>query len=169
MEFRRCAAIELPAIGGIINAAAEAYRGVIAPDCWHEPYMPADELRQAVADGVVFWGCCEAGALTGVMGLQGVLDVTLIRHAYVKPERQRRGVASALLSHLSRQVTGPMLVGTWREAAWAVQLYRRQGFTLVSDAEKDRLLRAYWKVSERQAEESVVLVDSRWIEARNAP
>ena len=141
----------------IINAAAEAYRGVIPADRWHDPYMPADELDSEIAAGVTFWGYEDNGELLGVMGIQPVRDVTLIRHAYVAPGTQRRGIGGALLEHLVRPGERPMLVGTWAAAEWAISFYRRHGFELVSPEEKTRLLQAYWSIPERQIETSVVL------------
>lgn len=127
--------------------------------------MGAEELRREVAEGVEFRGWFEGGRLLGVMGLQGVEDVTLIRHAYVRPDRQREGIGGALLSELRGGARGPVLVGTWRAAGWAIEFYRRHGFRLVSEREKDRLLRRYWSVPERQIEESVVLADRSWFDS----
>jgi GNAT superfamily N-acetyltransferase len=141
----------------IINAAAEAYRGVIPADRWHDPYMPADELDREIAAGVTFWGYEDGGELLGVMGIQPVRDVTLIRHAYVAPGTQRRGIGGALLEHLVRPAERPLLVGTWADAEWAISFYRRHGFELVSPEEKTRLLKTYWTIPERQIETSVVL------------
>jgi GNAT superfamily N-acetyltransferase len=154
---RPCRDDERPAILEIVNAAAEAYRGVIPGDRWHDPYMPAEELDAEIAAGVAFWGYEDAGALAGVMGVQPVRDVELIRHAYVAPGRQRRGVGAALLGHLTRSATRPILVGTWAAAVWAIRFYERYGFELVSDERKAELLRAYWMIPERQIETSVVL------------
>ncbi len=146
-------------MGRIINAAAEAYRGVIPDDCWHEPYMSAAELDAEIAAGVAFWGAADsAGALVGVMGIQPVLDVELIRHAYVDPARQGEGVGGALLQHLLDSARpGRLLVGTWAAATWAIAFYERHGFRLVTPAEKDELLARYWDISPRQVETSVVL------------
>jgi GNAT superfamily N-acetyltransferase len=156
--IRRCTDADLATIESIINDAAEAYRGVIPADCWHEPYMPRAELAAEIAAGVVFWGWDEAGSLVGVMGLQPVRDVTLIRHAYVRPSHQGRGVGRELMAALAGQVTGPLLVGTWAAADWAIMFYERRGFRLVSPAEKQRLLDTYWTISTRQRDTSVVLV-----------
>ncbi|MGN6378697.1 MAG: GNAT family N-acetyltransferase [Gaiellales bacterium] len=143
----------------IVNAAAEAYRGVIPEDCWHEPYMPALELDDEVAAGVVFWGQESDGGLVGVMGVQAMEDVDLIRHAYVLPECQGQGVGSALLRHLRRRTSRRMLVGTWAAAEWAIGFYRRHGFELVPAEQTAPLLRRYWTISDRQIETSVVLAD----------
>jgi GNAT superfamily N-acetyltransferase len=155
--IRACRDDERPAILAIVNAAAEAYRGVIPADRWHEPYMAADELDRAIAAGVVFWGYEEDGELAGVMGIQPVGDVELIRHAYVRPGRQRSGVGSALLRHLRGVASRPMLVGTWAAAGWAIAFYERHGFELVSTERKAELLRTYWDIPERQIATSVVL------------
>jgi GNAT superfamily N-acetyltransferase len=145
------------AILEIINAAALAYRGVIPADRWHEPYMSAAELDAELAAGVVFYGGQSNGQLRGVMGIQHVADVQLIRHAYVAPVAQGRGLGGALLKHLMRDRSGPVLVGTWAAAQWAIGFYLRHGFVQVSDQEKTRLLRRYWTIPERQIETSVVL------------
>jgi GNAT superfamily N-acetyltransferase len=150
---------EKAAVLAIINAAAEAYRGVIPADCWHSPYMPPAELDGAVAAGVTFWGHERDGVLVGVMGLQSARDVDLIRHAYVLPDRQRHGIGATLLRALRRQSTQLMLVGTWAAADWAIGFYRRHGFELVSSARKTALLNTYWSIPERQIETSVVLAN----------
>jgi GNAT superfamily N-acetyltransferase len=155
--IRLCRRDEHPHVLAIINAAAEAYRGVIPADCWHEPYMASIEFDAEVAAGVVFWGFEKDGELMGVMGIQRVMDVDLIRHAYVLPNRQRLGVGSELLAHLRNECTRRMLVGTWAAAEWAIRFYQRHGFELVSTKHKDLLLRTYWSISERQIDTSVVL------------
>jgi GNAT superfamily N-acetyltransferase len=155
--IRRCIDVDIPAVDVIINESAEAYRGVIPPDCWHEPYMSRAALEAEIAAGVDFWGWEESGALIGVMGLQNVRDVTLVRHAYVRPGHQGRGIGGALLTALGSQVAGPLLVGTWAAAEWAIRFYERHGFRLVSREEKDRLLSVYWSIPSRQQEKSVVL------------
>jgi GNAT superfamily N-acetyltransferase len=156
--IRLCRDDERDAILAIVNAAAEAYRGVIPPDRWREPYMPAEELDGEIAAGVAFWGYASGGGeLLGIMGIQPVRDVDLIRHAYVAPASQRRGVGGALLEHLMRSAHRRVLVGTWAAAHWAVSFYRRNGFEQVDRETKDRLLRSYWSIPERQVETSVVL------------
>jgi GNAT superfamily N-acetyltransferase len=157
--IRPCRDDERAAILAIVNAAAEAYRGVIPADRWHEPYMDAAELDAEIAAGVAFSGYEEGGALVGVMGVQPVRDVDLIRHAYVVPERQGRGIGAALLAHLARSTSRRMLVGTWAAAEWAIGFYQRHGFELVSPERKADLLRAYWTIPERQIETSVVLAN----------
>ena len=156
-NIRACRDDDHARILAIVNAAAEAYRGVIPADCWHEPYMPVRELGSEIAAGVVFWGCEADGALVGVMGIQKVRDVDLIRHAYVLPASQRRGVGGKLLEHLRGMSTRPMLVGTWAAADWAIDFYRRHGFEPVAPERKIALLRTYWTVPDRQIETSVVL------------
>jgi N-acetylglutamate synthase-like GNAT family acetyltransferase len=162
--IRRCGEADLPAMFAIINDAAQAYRGVIPADRWHDPYMPEAELRGEIAAGVVFWGFERAGQLVGVMGLQPVRDVSLIRHAYVATAARRGGIGAALLRYLMGETDRPVLVGTWAMASWAVRFYEKHGFTLAAPAEKERLLRKYWAISDRQIETSVVLVDARWRE-----
>jgi GNAT superfamily N-acetyltransferase len=156
--MRRCTDADFDAIEAIINEAAEAYRGVIPGDRWHEPYMSRSELAAEIAAGVAFWGWEESGALAGVMGLQKVRDATLIRHAYVRTAHQGRGIGGALLKSLAAQAPGRLLVGTWAAAEWAIRFYERHGFRLVSPEEKDRLLKTYWNIPERQVETSVVLI-----------
>jgi GNAT superfamily N-acetyltransferase len=145
----------------IVNAAAAAYRGAIPDDCWHEPYMDAAELAAEIAAGVRFVGYEVDGELAGVMGIQPVNDVDLIRHAYVRPAWQGRGVGQALMKHLRAGSPRPLLVGTWAAATWAIRFYQRNGFRLVSEEEKDKLLRKYWTIPARQIETSVVLVASK--------
>lgn len=145
----------------IVNAAARAYRGVIPADRWRQPYMPADELDEEIADGVIFWVAEEQERLVGMMGIQDRQEVALVRHAYVEPGAQRMGVGTSLLRQVLSLAGKPVLVGTWADASWAIEFYRRNGFSLVPDKEKDRLLRRYWSIPDRQIETSVVLVDSR--------
>jgi GNAT superfamily N-acetyltransferase len=156
-SIRLCRDDERGEILAIVNAAAEAYRGVIPADRWHEPYMPARELDGEIAAGVEFWGYEADGALVGIMGIQRMRDLDLIRHAYVSPGRQRQGVGRALLEHLGRSTTRRVLVGTWSAAEWAIRFYRRHGFEPVSSARTAELLRAYWTIPDRQIETSVVL------------
>ena len=147
----------------IVNDAARAYRGVVPADRWHEPYMPKEELLCEIRAGVVFW-VAEEARLLGVMGIQDKGDVALVRHAYIDPTVQRKGVGTKLLHHVQGLVAKPVLIGTWAAAWWAIDFYRRNGFTVVSHGEKERLLRAYWSIPERQVETSVVLADRRWTE-----
>ena len=160
--IRPCVEADVEAILRIINEAAEAYRGIIPPDRWKVPYMPSDELRHEIAAGVAFSGYERAGALVGVMGIQPVKDVRLIRHAYVLPAFQNEGVGGALLAAVLEGSKVPVLVGTWAAARWAVRFYEKNGFRLVGSEEKDRLLRTYWTIPDRQIETSVVLADPSW-------
>lgn len=161
--LRPCRPNDFDAIWTVINDGATAYRGVIPPDRWHTPYMDRAELQTQLAAGVRFWAIDEDGALLAVMGIQPAQDVTLIRHAYVRTAHQRRGLGAQLLRHLLDQVETPVLVGTWADAHWAIGFYEKNGFTVVANTEKDRLLRCYWNVPERQIETSVVLADSAWL------
>jgi len=155
--IRQCRDDETSAILAIVNAAAEAYRDVIPADRWHDPYMSAEQLQRDVAVGVDFWGYELDGALIGVMGIQPVRDVDLIRHAYVKPGNQRLGVGAALITHLRSLSTRRLLVGTWADATWAIRFYQREGFVLVPPSRTAMLLKSYWDIPERQIETSVVL------------
>ena len=166
--IRRCAESEVDEVLAIINDGANAYRGIIPPDRWHEPYMAADQLAREISSAVEFWGFEDDAELLGVMGIQPVEDVTLIRHAYVRTARQRRGVGGALLDHLLGLSERPYLIGTWAAANWAVDFYEKNKFRRVTPEEKDRLLRKYWSIPERQIETSVVLVDRRWDARKSA-
>jgi GNAT superfamily N-acetyltransferase len=157
--IRRCDDQDFELIRAIINDGAQAYRGTIPEDRWTEPYMSREKLQHEIDDGVVFRGYEDAGTLLGVMGIQQVRDVTLIRHAYVRTSSQKRGVGAHLLSHLRLLTDRPVLIGTWADAVWAIRFYERHGFQMVSTAEKNRLLQLYWKIPERQVETSVVLAD----------
>ena len=159
MTIRLCRDNERDAILSVINAAAEAYRGVIPADRWHDPYMNRDELDRECASGVVFWGYQDRGRLAGVMGSQDMREVNLIRHAYVVPASQRGGIGSKLLQHLLKLSEKPILVGTWAAATWAIRFYERHGFALVSPQRKTTLLKSYWRIPERQIETSVVLAN----------
>ncbi len=166
--IRECEAADVEAIYIIINDAARAYKGAIPAGCWKEPYMPEEELRHEIDDGVIFWGYEEGGQLVGVMGIQHVQDVTLIRHAYVRTARRNEGIGGKLLSWLTQQTTRPVLIGTWADAVWAIRFYEKRGFRLVTPAEKDRLLRTYWSVPERQMHTSVVLADANWFNSHKS-
>jgi N-acetylglutamate synthase-like GNAT family acetyltransferase len=157
---------DFAAILAIVNAAAQAYREVIPPDRWHDPYMSAEELAREIAAGVVFWVAEQDGRVSGVMGMQDKGDVALVRHAYVAPTTQRTGVGTKLLRHVQGLTDKPILIGTWASASWAIDFYRRNRFTVVSERDKDRLLRTYWSIPARQIETSVVLADGRWLEAQ---
>jgi len=152
----------------IVNDASGAYRGVIPEDRWHEPYMPAEELQKEIAAGVVFWVAEDEGRLTGVMAIQDKGDVALVRHAYVVTTTQRSGIGTRLLRHVEGLTDKPILIGTWAAASWAIDFYRRNGFTVVSNADKDRLLQTYWSIPKRQVETSVVLANPRWMESHGS-
>jgi N-acetylglutamate synthase-like GNAT family acetyltransferase len=162
MTIRCCDGADFDTIYEIINDAARAYAGVIPADRWKEPYMSRDELRHEIEEDVAFWGFEQHGELAGVMGLQDVQDVTLIRHAYVRTTEQHQGIGGLLLRHLRAGTSRPVLIGTWAAADWAIRFYEGHGFRLVSPQEKDVLLRTYWSVPRRQIETSVVLADERW-------
>jgi N-acetylglutamate synthase-like GNAT family acetyltransferase len=146
----------------IINDGARAYKGIIPDDRWTDPYMSREKLQHEIADGVVFWGYEENETLLGIMGIQAVQDVTLVRHAYVRTRSQRTGIGARLLTHLLALTKDPVLIGTWKDATWAIRFYARHGFEQVSSQEKDRLLQKYWTIPERQVETSVVLADRSW-------
>ncbi len=160
--IRPCKAEEFDRIYEVINDASVVYKGVIPQDCWKEPYMSREELRREIDGGVKFWGYYEEDRLVGVMGIQPVQDITLIRHAYVRTAAQKKGIGKKLLSRLRKETTRPVLVGTWAAAVWAIRFYEKHGFKLVSTEEKDRLLRKYWSIPERQISTSVVLADQNW-------
>jgi N-acetylglutamate synthase-like GNAT family acetyltransferase len=160
--IRKCTSGDFKAIYSIINDAARAYEGVIPADRWKYPYMPEDELKHEIDDGVIFWGYEEEGGLIGVMGIQELKDVTLIRHAYVKTSRRNQGIGGSLLQVLLEKAVKPVLIGTWADAHWATRFYEKHGFRRVSTDEKNTLLKRYWKIPERQVETSVVLVDEKY-------
>lgn len=163
--IRRCDERDFEQMWAIVNDAAQAYKGIIPADRWAEPYISVEKLRHEIGDGVVFWGWEEAGALEGVMGLQQVQDVALIRHAYIRTGSQKQGIGGRLLAHMQGLASGPLLVGTWADAVWAIRFYERHGFQFVGRAETERLLKKYWTIPERQIETSVVLADPKWREA----
>src|SRR5260370_1709097 len=160
--IRRCDDRDFELIWTIINDGAQAYKGIIPADRCTEPYMSREKLQHEIDEGVVFWGYEEAGALVGVMGIQPVQDVTLIRHAYVRTSSQKRGIGGHLLSHLRELASGPMLIGTWAAAVWAIHFYERHGFQMVSSQEKDHLLKPYLTVPHRHIAPSSVLAHPNW-------
>ena len=166
MLIRQSVAADFSVILAIVNDAAQAYRGVIPIDRWHEPYMSTDELEREIAEGVRFWVAEQEGRVLGVMGIQDKGEVALVRHAYVAPNTQRTGVGTRLLRHVEGLIDKPILIGTWAAASWAIEFYRRNGFTVVTSSQKDRLLRTYWSIPARQIETSVVLADGRWMEGQ---
>jgi GNAT superfamily N-acetyltransferase len=157
-----CRVIDQPTVLAIINQSASAYKGHIPADCWHEPYMPSSEFDAEISRGVQFFGATWSERIIGVMGIEQVKDVTLIRHAYVRPEFQRHGIGQRLLVALRNMSDRPVLIGTWAAATWAVRFYEKNGFVLVGDAQRKELLRRYWAVPERQMELAVVLGDEKW-------
>ena len=166
MRIRRSVGNDFEAILATINDAAQAYRGVIPSDRWHDPYMSVEELTKEIASGVIFWMAEDDGQLLGVMGIQEREDVALVRHAYTATTEQRKGIGTQLLRRVESLADKPILIGTWAAASWAIEFYRRNGFTVVSDGDKNRLLRAYWSIPARQVETSVVLADRRWMKAQ---
>jgi N-acetylglutamate synthase-like GNAT family acetyltransferase len=146
----------------IINDAAIAYKGIIPADRWHEPYMPQAELEEQIADGVRFNCYLEDDEIVGVMGIQDKGEVNLIRHAYVTTKRRGGGIGSILLRELVESSSKPILIGTWKAAEWAIRFYEKHGFTQVSEEDKNRLLKTFWNIPERQIETSVVLKDQRY-------
>lgn len=166
MQIRKSTASDFEAILAIVNDAAHAYRGVIPSDRWREPYMSADELAKEIADGVIFWVVEDDGRLSGVMGIQDKEDVALVRHAYTATTAQRKGIGTKLLRHVETLTGKPILIGTWADASWAIEFYRGNGFTVVSERVKNDLLRKYWSIPARQIETSVVLADRRWMNAQ---
>ncbi len=157
---------DFESIYAVINDAAFAYAGFIPPECWHDPYMSRNSLRTEIGRGVVFHGYKDGGILAGVMGMQHVGDVALIRHAYVRTRLRRNGIGGKLLLFLLKQTNRPVLVGTWKAATWAVAFYRKHGFALVDEETKNSLLKKYWVIPERQIETSVVLADKTWAGTR---
>lgn len=162
--IRLCNKSEFNVILSVINDASKVYKGVIPADCWKEPYMSEVELHHEIKSGVVFWGYEEGRELIGVMGIQDVQDITLIRHSYVQRKRQNQGIGGELLSYLCKQTDRPILIGTWADAVWAIKFYEKHGFSLVSPEEKDRLLRKYWSIPESQIETSIILADQKWFD-----
>lgn len=165
--IRECTESDFTTMLQIINDAAQAYKGVIPNDCWNEPYMSSDELRIEIEDGVIFWGMEQDGQLIGIMGIQDKGVLTLIRHAYILTRAQKLGIGTRLLQHLENITEKPILIGTWAAASWAISFYEKNGYTVVSAEEKNRLLQKYWSIPERQIETSVVLANQRWKKAGN--
>jgi GNAT superfamily N-acetyltransferase len=159
--IRACSAADAPQIFAIVNDAAQAYKGIIPADRWHDPYMPMDHLQAEMADGVKFWGY-DDGGLAGVMGIQDRGDVDLIRHAYVRTARRNSGIGGELLAHLEAASGKPILIGTWAAATWAIRFYEKNGYRLLSREDTVRLLKKYWSIPDRQVETSVVLASERF-------
>jgi GNAT superfamily N-acetyltransferase len=152
-------------IFSIINDAAVAYKGVIPPDRWHEPYIAKEELLAEIEDGVRFSCYVDNNEIIGVMGIQDKGDVELIRHAYVRTKQRKKGIGSLLLQELIKDAKKPILIGTWKDADWAIRFYEKHGFRPVEDEERNRLLKKYWVIPDRQVETSVVLVDGKYMES----
>ena len=150
----------------IINDAASAYKGIIPADRWQEPYMSAEDLQRQMDEGVKFWKYSEGEEMLGVMGIQFKGAVTLIRHAYVRTNSRNKGIGGKLLAHLSTLTKTPILIGTWADAKWAIDFYIKHGYRLVSNEEKNRLLKKYWSIPPRQVETSVVLASADWKNAQ---
>jgi len=165
--IRQCKKSDFNALVEIINEASQAYKEIIPDDRWNDPYMPAEELRTEIEDGVVFWGFEKDGMLLGVMGIQDKGDVTLIRHAYVRKSDQKLGIGTNLLHYLEGLTDKPILIGTWATASWAISFYKKNGYALVSEEEKNRLLCKYWSIPERQVETSIVLANQTWFKLQH--
>jgi len=165
--IRQCNESDFNTIFEIINDAAQAYKGIIPEDRWNEPYMPFEKLMREIEDGVFFWGLEHDGGLLGVMGIQNKDDVRLIRHSYVRMQAQKMGIGTKLLQHLESMTEKPVFIGTWAASLWAISFYEKNGYTLVSEEEKNRLLRKYWSIPERQVETSVVLANQTWFKAQS--
>ena len=146
----------------IINDASIAYKGIIPPDRWQEPYMSKEELKKQIIEGVEFWSFVEDNRVLGVMGIQFKDDVTLIRHAYVRTSARQKGIGGKLLNQLISMSETPILIGTWADASWAISFYKKNGFKVLSETEKNKLLKIYWNIPERQVETSIVLASNDW-------
>jgi N-acetylglutamate synthase-like GNAT family acetyltransferase len=160
--IRECKESDFTTMLETINDAAQAYKGIIADDCWNEPYMSSEELMCEIEDGVVFWCLEQDEQLLGIMGIQDKGELTLIRHAYIRTQAQKLGHGTRLLQHMENKTDKPILIGTWATALWAISFYEKNGYTIVSEEEKNRLLEKYWSIPERQIETSVVLANQKW-------
>lgn len=160
--IRLCRESDFETIWQIINDAAQAYKGVIPLDRWHELYMPMEELQYEIENGVEFWGFDSGDGLIGIMGIQDKGEVNLIRHAYVKTVHRRQGIGAQLLQFLESRTDKPILIGTWADARWAVSFYQKHGYRLLDTPEKNALLRKFWSIPDRQIETSVVLANAKW-------
>ena len=156
--IKECTQNNTSEILNIINNASIKYKGIIPNDCWKEPYMSEQELLEEFSDGVRMYGYHQNDKLIGVIGIQEVKDVILIRHAYTLSSYQNRGVGSALIKYLlNKNQDSRILVGTWKDATWAIKFYQKFGFILHAKEETTLLLKRYWKISTKQIENSVVL------------
>ncbi|RJQ79504.1 MAG: N-acetyltransferase [Desulfobacteraceae bacterium] len=167
--LRPCEPNDFEDIYTIINDGAQAYKGVIPADRWHDPYMSRPDLEGEIQDNVLFWGIEQRGRLTAVMGIQDKGEVNLIRHAYVRTQCHRQGLGSRLLTCLAGMTAKPILIGTWADARWAVSFYQKHGYVLLEEEEKERVLKKYWRIPPRQVETSVVLADPRWFQSAWRP
>ena len=161
--IRKCTDADFETIFDIINESAQAYKGVIPGDRWHDPYMTREALQREIEDGIVFWGIEKASELLGVMGIQDKEDVTLIRHSYVRTRARKKGIGTKLLDYLENTTNKPVLIGTWADATWAISFYQKNGYRLLPKDEKTHLLLKYWSIPERQVETSVVLANRKWM------
>jgi N-acetylglutamate synthase-like GNAT family acetyltransferase len=159
--IRECKESDFTMMLETINDAAQAYKGIIPVECWNEPYISYEELMCEIEDGVVFWCLEQDKQLLGIMGVQDKGELTLIRHAYIRTQAQKLGIGTRLLRHMENTTEKPILIGTWAAAIWAISFYKKNGYTLVSEEEKNQLLKKYWSVPERQKETSVVLANQR--------
>ena len=149
---------DIPEILDVINDASLRYKSVIPDDCWSEPYMSVQELNDEFNNEVRMFGCHHNNKLIGVIGIQEVKDVILIRHAYTLTSYQNKGTGSALLEYLlKKNQNSRLLVGTWRNAKWAIRFYEKFGFILHAKEQSTLLLKKYWKISSKQIKNSVVL------------
>jgi N-acetylglutamate synthase-like GNAT family acetyltransferase len=165
--IRKCADEDFEEIFNIINDAAIAYKGVIPAARWHKQYMTKEELKAQISDGVRFSCYVDNNEIIGVMGIQDKTDVELIRHAYVRTKQRNKGIGTLLLRELIKDSTKPILIGTWKAATWAISFYEKHGFCLVDEEEKNRLLKKYWAIPDRQVETSVVLVDEKYNKSKD--
>jgi len=160
--IRKATAEDFEEIFNIINDAAIAYKDVIPSDQWHEPYMTREELQSQIEEGVRFSCYMENNEIVGVMGIQDKSDVALIRHAYVRTKQRKKGIGTLLLQELIKDAKKPILIGTWKAADWAIRFYEKHDFRLMEEEEKNRILKKYWTIPDRQVEASVVLVDIKY-------
>ena len=165
--IKKCTEADFEVMLEIINDAAVAYKGRIPADCWHEPYMSREELNHEIEAGVSFSGFEDEGRLIGVMGIQDKGEVMLIRHSYVRTSHRNQGIGTRLLRMLESTTDKFILIGTWADAAWAIAFYRKNGYTVLSEEEKTRLLKKFWAIPDRQVEASVVLANRGWVNFRS--
>jgi N-acetylglutamate synthase-like GNAT family acetyltransferase len=165
--IRKSSTNDFKSIYDVINEAAQSYKGVIPDEYWKEPYMSKDELKNEIEEGVEFWVYEDKGKIYGVMGIQRKYDITLIRHAYVCPAKQNRGIGGKLLKHLQDLTTRPILIATWSGATHAIRFYKKYGFKIVSREEGVRLQRKFWSTPELKINSSVVFADKRWLKLKS--